>query len=140
MTGDSIKPINETLNQYVGSSQGNMNRGLYWGNNIASINSDGTYQNLKNKTKSFADTTGMDASTNAQGLTRLLIKKDEYGNVSPSDYLISAFNGYGINDINTLVKETGVFKAAKAALNNKTLNDKYKNDYDALLEAYNYFK
>lgn len=136
----SIKPVNETLNQYVGSSQGNTNRGLYWGNNIKSINSDGTYQNLTGKTVSFADAKGSDASRNAQGLTSLLIKKDENGNVSPSDYLISAFNGYGINNIDTLVKETGIFKAAKAALDNKTLNDKYKNDYDALLEAYNYFK
>lgn len=136
----SIKPINETLNQYVGSSQGNTNRGLYWGNNIKSINSDGTYQNLTGKTVSFADAKGSDASRNAQGLTSLLIKKDENGTVSPSDYLISAFNSYGINNIDTLVKETGIFKAAKAALDNKTLNTKYKNDYDALLEAYNYFK
>ena len=113
---------------------------MYWGNYTKSINADGTYQDLTNKTKSFADTTGGDASRNAQGLTSLLIKKDENGNVSPSDYLISAFNGYGINNIDTLVKETGIFKAAKAALDNKTLNTKYKNDYDALLEAYNYFK
>lgn len=135
----AIKPINETISTYVNNAHSSKSP-FRFGNNTYAINADGTYTDLKKKVKKFSETTGSDAQSNAQGLTALAVKKNDDGSLDYSDYLISAFADYGITDIPTLVKETGLYKAMKDAINNPVLKNKYKADYDSLYEAYSYLQ